>query len=451
MKFIPGMLKPFTQFSLVMGLVVMLVMSACSSPQSMETATTTTTATASPEPEPTSTLEPATATPEIMAGTVTIWHSLGDTEIQTLVRVIADFQNIYPDSQFDVLYLPEEILLNRYQMAHQEGRAPALLIGPLNWVPELASGDWVQDLEPILSPDLKEQINPAALQTAYSAGRLTALPYTMEGVVLYRNGNLVLETPATWDELVELSLNVTQGEVIGAYLDRGFYYSAGHLYANGGALFNPDGSPAFNSPEGLEWISLLQSFETAGPVDFLTDNDIERFKQSLVGFVVGTTTAREQLAEAVGSTNLKIDRWPAGLSGFVIPEMVYLNNQVSGMDANLAGLFLEFMLSPEAQLHFASIGRIPVVDLPEGAASTMDPLTQKAWAALLDGSPYPPDDLVELYSTALNEALQAIFRGDLTPQEGLSSAETVIMEAQAAAPDGVPPGNQNGEQENPYP
>jgi len=99
-------------------------------------------------------------------------------------------------------------------------------------------------------------------------------------------------------------------DVIGAYLDRGFFYSGGHLEGIEGLLMNPDGTPAFNSDKGLEWVGLLQSFDTFGAADFLTQGDLDRFKPRQVGYLIDSTTNRETIADAIGSQNLVIDSWP---------------------------------------------------------------------------------------------------------------------------------------------
>ncbi len=172
--------------------------------------------------------------PDITTGTVTIWHSLNDPDIATLVEIIADFQNQYPDSQFDVLYLPENIILERYKMAVQEGTGPSILLGPSSWVPELAENDLVSDLSSRLEPDLADRINSGALESGKSGDFQAGLPYSLDGVVLYRNQDIIPDAPTTWDELVSQARSVPEGEQIGAFLDRGFYFSGAHLEGLGG-------------------------------------------------------------------------------------------------------------------------------------------------------------------------------------------------------------------------
>lgn len=426
--------------TIVIILVTSLVLGACIPQQPIPTSVVNATQTklAVPTIQPPSSPSPSpTITPDILQGTITIWHSLSDEEIQTIVRIIADFQDLYPDTQFDVLYLPENILLDRYKMAVQEGRGPAILVGPAEWGPELSGGGWVVDLADMVSPELEDRINAAAFKAGTVARNdpqnavLAGIPFIMDGVVLYRNSSLILFAADSWETLLIESQSITQGEVIGGYLERGFYFSGGHLEGLGGLLINPDDTPAFNSEKGMEWLALLQSFEFAGATDFLTENDLERFMRGQVGYVIGLTTNREQLADAIGSQNLEIDPWPSFgegyLSGYLFPRLVYLNSRSDEYTQRLAWMFTEFMLAPSSQKYFTEIGRIPaVLD-----ARPDDPLIAQSINAMKGNVASPPPDLVELYRTALDEALLAVFSGGLTPQEALANAETVILEALA--------------------
>jgi ABC-type glycerol-3-phosphate transport system substrate-binding protein len=381
-------------------------------------------ATATPQP---------TATPDVTRGTVTIWHSLTDPDIATLVEIIADFQNQYPDSQFDVLYLPENIILERYKLALQEGTGPSILLGPSSWVPELVANGLVLNLDSRLLPDLAQRINTAALESGKADVFQAGLPYSLDGVVLYRNQNLVPDLPQTWEDLVEQAQSVPEGEQLGAFLDRGFFYSGANLEALGGSLMEPDGTPAFNSAEGLEWVSLLRAYENAGPTDFLTEQDVERFQSGQVGWIIAQSDIREALADQLGSQKLAIDPWPAyaqtHLAGYLTSDMIYLNPVGSPQTHDLAWLFAEHVLSAQSQARLSMIGLIPsVLDAP-----VEDPLIVQAVAALAGNFPYPADPNMELYRTALDTALQAIFTGGVEPEAALQEAASVIEQALAGS------------------
>lgn len=415
-------------------ILILSILAACSGEASFQQAALSVTVNPPATATAQITATPAlTATPDITKGTVTIWHSLNDPDIATLVEIIADFQNQYPDSQFDVLYLPENILLERYKMALQEGTGPAILLGPASWVPELAANGLVLDLSSRLSTELAERINAGALESGKAGAFQAGLPYSLDGVVIYRNQDIFLDNAQTWDDLVSQAQSVPEGEQIGAFLDRGFYYSGANLEALGGDLMYPDGTPAFNSEQGLEWVALLQSYENAGPTDFLTEQDIERFQLGQVGYIIAQSGIREALADQLGSQNLAIDPWPqyadTRLAGYLTSGIIYLNSLSSPETQELAWMFAQHILAPESQARLSMIGRIPaVLDAP-----VEDPLIKQAVTALDGNFPYPADPNMELYRTALDTALQAIFSGALAPEVALQEAADVIQEALAGA------------------
>jgi ABC-type glycerol-3-phosphate transport system substrate-binding protein len=70
---------------------------------------------------PTSLASP-TATLQVVQGTLTIWHSWNETQMPVMEEILQDFQAEYPEVLFDVLYIPQENLLTRFESAMLEGR-----------------------------------------------------------------------------------------------------------------------------------------------------------------------------------------------------------------------------------------------------------------------------------------------------------------------------------------
>jgi maltose-binding protein MalE len=313
--------------------------------------------------------------------------------------------------------------------AAQDETGPVMLLGPANWSPPLVEAGLVKDLNDLVDPALDERLNPAGREAGKVGGFQAGLPYTLDGVVLFRNNEMILSASDTWEDFIVNAQSVTEEDQVGAFLDRGFYYSGGHLLGIGGELMNPDGTPAFNSDKGLDWIDLLISFDQTGPTDFLTNQDFERFGQGLAGYLIETASNREALADQIGSQRLVIDRWPAygegQLSGFLTADLFYINVNTHPDSVRLAEIFGQYLLSPDAQARLSMVGMVPsVVDAP-----VEDPLIIEAIQALLDNVPYPTDPSIDLYRTALDQALLSIFSGSASPEEALMNAETVILES----------------------
>ncbi len=421
--------------------LVAITMTACSNPaiptESQQVATVVE-APALAEPPQSS---PPTPTEEVISGTISLWHSLETAQIAVLLRQIAAFQEDYPNVYFDVLYVPQIDLLASFEEAAREGSGPKILIGSGEWGPELYDQGMLAGLNALAGSDLLNTLNPAAAEAARYQDTLIGMPFWMDGVVLYRNRALIPRAAETFDELVLLSQEVDEAEVYGAYLERSIYFSGAHLYGLGGSIMDETGAPAFNSPEGLEWIELLLDFEQAGPADFFTDNDLNLFKEGKVGFLVDGTWNKNALLEAIGAANLAIDPWPifgrGGLSGFIRTENIYLSPRALDESHNLSWKFIELLMTPTAQSGLVDTGLIPVLSgAPEnpvaGQLVISDPLIAQAMRAMVNAEPYPINASINLYATSLDIALRSVFEGVASPAEALQGAENAILENLAA-------------------
>jgi arabinogalactan oligomer/maltooligosaccharide transport system substrate-binding protein len=378
-----------------------------------------------------------TPTEAIIQGTVTIWHAWEELQRPALQRIIYAFQTLYPDVQFDVQYVPALDLKGSFEAAAEEGNAPAVLIGPAEWGPDLFRKGLVADLSPLASPDLLDSLNQAARQEGVYKGRLIGIPQNIKGVVLYRNRKIIPQAPATLQDLIESARAVTKAEIVGAMLDRSFLYAGGHLYGLGGSLMDENGNPMFNDAKGVVWVNLLQSFTDAGPTDYFSDMDLNMFKEGRLGMFVDGTWNMKSLQEAIGADNLAIDPWPitsdGALSGFVQSENIYLGSHVQGQARDIAWLFIDYFMKPESQSALLDGGAIPAVKALPKDSQFNDPLISKAMTALAGGSPYPIQPEFALYTAPLDIALRSVFDGGVVAQEALQKAADEINSALTAS------------------
>jgi len=381
-----------------------------------------------------------TITPAVVSGTVSIWHSWEDPYVPALLRRIHEFNSLYPNVYFDVLYVPALDLRNAFDQAAQEGRGPTLLIGQAEWGPGLYDAGLAADLTNSVPADMLNALNPAAVGTGRYKEALVSVPIDIRGVVLYRNASIIAIAPSTFEELVSLAKDAAHGQTFGAVLDRSFFYSGAHLMGLGGRLMTPEGLPGFNDEKGLAWVSLLQAYSEAGPTEFFTDNDLNLFKEGHVGFIIDGTWNQGVLAEAIGAQNLAIDPWPiyagGALSGFVQAESIYLNPHTPEEEQSASLKFLQFFLSPQSQAAVAEVGLIPAlsgspVNLAASQVQITDRLTAQSMLALVDGTTYPVIPEMNAYSSQLDIALKSIFENGVPPQVALQRAEEAILAGSA--------------------
>ncbi|MEW6567487.1 MAG: extracellular solute-binding protein [Chloroflexota bacterium] len=380
-------------------------------------------------PPPVATEEPTEAP---LTGHITLWHAWKENEIASLNEVIAAFQALYPEVTIDVLYTPFDDLRGRFETAAATGEGPTVLIGASDWGPAFLDAGLVADLTPYVSADLLATINPAALGAVQYKGALIGLPQTIKGVLMFRNTLIIPEAPATWEDLVAAAQAATQGDVVGADLEYGFFFSAAQLTATGGALMDADGNPAFNNDAGVAWVNLLNSFKEAGPTEYYTDNDVNLFKAGLAGIIIDGSWNAAALAEAIGAENLAIDPWPAfgdsHLSGYVQTENIYLGANVTGDDMEASLAFIEFFLSPEAQALLADPTKAAHIPAVSGVEVT-DPLQQQMIAAFAQGTAFPVIPEMGAYWGPMDTALKSVFDEGADPATALQTAYDAIVAA----------------------
>lgn len=385
--------------------------------------------------------EPAalTATSALPQGTITLWHSWDESQVPVLVSIITAFRKQYPDIQFDVLYVPPDVLRDRMETDTRDGIGPTLLIGPAEWGPSLFDAGVIADLSPLAGKPFLESINAPALGTGRYKDALVSLPYSMQGVVLYRNLNIMPQGPNTFQDLVNLAQSSQQGDVQGAILDRGFLYSGADLFGLGGQLMDDNGDPVFDSAKGLAWIDLLRAFQQAGAVSFNDDQDLNYFRQDKAGIIIDGTWNRVAISDTLGMENVAVDPWPAyadgHLSGFVQANSLFMSSSAQGNPRLAAWEFVKYFLSAQAQESLPAIGQIPVLkNVPVD-----DPIISQAMKAMEGGTTYPVRPEMSVYTAPLDGAIKAIFSDGVAPQDALQSATDAVRAALSALPNNTNP------------
>lgn len=114
------------------------------------------------------------------------------------------------------------------------------------WTGEFAENGWIEELED-LRADAEGASLPGPLESGQFQGTQWALPLLVGAGFLYYRTDLVDgEPPRTWDELVEMGLQISEEEGVHAYAAQGASYEGlvvnylEYLWSAGGDLFNED-------------------------------------------------------------------------------------------------------------------------------------------------------------------------------------------------------------------
>jgi arabinogalactan oligomer/maltooligosaccharide transport system substrate-binding protein len=337
--------------------------------------------------------------------------------------VILAFQVSHPTIQVNTQQVPYEDLHDTFVAAMATHQGPTLLIGSADWGAEFWDNHLIADVSTLASADLLDTIHDTAIPAVQYKGALIGLPHTTKGVVMFRNTSIIPDPVTTYQELVTAAQEAAHDDVVGANLERGFFFAAGHLHGLGGQLMNDRGCPAFNNQKGIDWVNLLDSFDDAGPTVYYTDEDIELFKAGKAGFIIDGTWNMGNIAGAINIADLAIDPWPTPLSGYVQVENIYLNADVTGAERADGWAFMEYLLSPQAQELMLDGGHIPVVS----GVTIADPLMQQAVDTFAGGTIFPVLPQLGAYWVPMDTALLAVFNGTAEPAQALQQASDTII------------------------
>jgi arabinogalactan oligomer/maltooligosaccharide transport system substrate-binding protein len=387
---------------------------------------------------PVATEEPAAteAPPEEaggVSGTITIWHSLKDNEMASMNEIMAAFQANNPDVQFDVLFVPHEDLRGKFETAAATGSGPTILFGSADWGPPFYDALLVTDLTGMADQALLDSINPAALEAVRYKDALVGMPWGIKGVVLYRNTSIIPEAPATFEEMIAAAQEATQGDVLGADFERGYFFSAAHITGCGGKVMEPNGDPAFNNEAGVCWLNLFKAVQDAGiPGEVNNDNDVNLFKAGKVGMIIDGSWNMASLAEAIGEENLVIDPWPAteggNLSGFVQTDNIYLSANAVDEDLEAGWAFIAFLLSPESQAILADPTKAGAIPSVTGVEVT-NRIQQEASVAFEKGTAFPVIPEMGAYWSPMETAIKSVLDEGADPATALQQAFDAITAA----------------------
>lgn len=211
------------------------------------------------------------------------------------------------------------------------------------WFPRFAHEQFLTDLTPLLQrrgqsgPDSDFiEASVALCRHPYQTGSLYALPYVGNSQLFFYRKDLFekysLKEPLTWNDVLAAAKTIHENETTGAngskihgYVMRAAQGNAAVadfmpiFWAFGGEMFDPNGKPTVNSPQGIAALEFM----------------LELGKYSPPGYV--SFNAAEVGAHLLQGTAAMSINWPAWLSSFSDPS----KSKVIGK--------MEFTTLPDAQ------------------------------------------------------------------------------------------------------
>lgn len=179
-------------------------------------------------------------------------------------NITAEFEQANPNIDVELDFVAYEALHDKIVTAatSKAGTYDVVLMDCI-WPAEFAAAEFILDVTDRIPEEVRQDIWPGAMEAVTYQGKLYGMPWLNDVLYLYYNQEMLKEAgfdapPKTWQELREMAMAAKEKGLVKYPFIEYFQQDEGltiafayYLFAFGGEFFNPDNTPAFNSPEGL--------------------------------------------------------------------------------------------------------------------------------------------------------------------------------------------------------
>jgi maltose-binding protein MalE len=363
--------------------------------------------------------------------TLTIWHSWADAEADLLDEWVATFE-AQSDIDVETRFIPFDELRNTYTNAVSTGEGPDMVIGQADWAGgESDAGTILPISDLIAETELEANLTEAAWDLMAVEGTRYGVPVTLDGVALYYNRDFIDDddVPETFEEMIELGLELTEGDDLGLLFNAGFYQTAGIYFALGGQLFDPASFENLWNTDDAAVEFLQRHLQVYEADNSLVTGDNALFRNGQAAMIIdgswNLNTYREDLGDSLGLTLLPAvdgEPWAPFFGG----KGFFISNISDNVDAALE--FLTFVTSPEQLATGSAVaGHIP----PTDAVEVEDPYIATFSQQFALGVALPTVGM-DPYWTPLGDAILAVTEGGESPEDAAANAEENILDLAGA-------------------
>ena len=370
-----------------------------------------------------------------MSGELVLWHGWTGAEADTLNNdVLPAWTTANPGVEVQALAVPFDQLKNKFTTDALTGGGPDLVVGPLDWVGELATAEAIAPLDEMATAEVTSAFIPAVVEALKFDGKLYGMPESFETVALYYNTDLAPTAPATTAEVDELSAAMAEG-TYGLAMYSDFYHPAGYLFGFGGTLFDAENKSTLDSPETVAFLNWIAGFNTK-PGLFQQNDDAgisSLFKEGKAAMVINGPWAlgdyKGALADKVAVAPLPLisEAGDAAPKPFLGVKHIMMNANLEGDQAALAFEFMKFFTGPESVGPLAAkAGHLPANTSVDVSA---DPAAQAFIKQGESVTPMPSiPEMGQVWEPA-GAMITSVISGDSTAEEAATEAQEKINNA----------------------
>lgn len=306
-----------------------------------------------------------------------------DSNREAAVNGAADEYEAATGNTVDVVVKEFDDIRADFNAQVPTGEGPDITVGAHDWLGEFYANGVVA---PVELGDASADFNSVAVDAFTYEGQVYGLPYAIENVAMIRNADLVDETPATFDEMIEMgkSAGTTYPFLIqtGPEGDPYTYYPFQTSF--GAPVFNQNDDGSYSAELGLggeagaafaQWLADKgEAGEGVLDTNINYDVAIDAFRNGESPYILGGPWMIQEFADA--GINLAVDPIPApgpnpaqpfvGVQGFYISAQA--GNPIAAND-----FLINYMGTEDVQVAIYEAGnRTPALTAAADAISDDD-------------------------------------------------------------------------------
>jgi multiple sugar transport system substrate-binding protein len=361
-----------------------------------------------------------------------------------LENLVKDFESKYPNINVELQVVNWDILDGVYTTMISRNQPPDLLY--TNIYAHFAKDGLLNDMEDILSPELKAKFYPSFMEMDRWNGVQYAVPFVASIRELYYNKDVfeaagLSELPSTWSELTlaaQKIVNTGKAEGFGVDLtDNESYAYLSYFFFGGGGGWLKNGEWAINSPENVEGLTFLKQLYDKGLTDSeptITTRDEkhrilgnDKLGMMISGNYFPSVVPKEfpGLKWGVGPIPVKDGQSPIA---FGVHDML-MSFKTEHTNKEAISKFLDFLYDDAWYEEFIlREGFLPVTKTVGDKVSAKDKIIQAHMNSINNAMFYPVNH--EEWSTVLASARimgPAVLSNRMSPQEALDQLQRIAL------------------------
>jgi arabinogalactan oligomer / maltooligosaccharide transport system substrate-binding protein len=272
-----------------------------------------------------------------VTASLTIWAD--DTRAPVLLELAREFE-----AEYGVALVVEQIadIRDQFRIAAPAGEGPDIIIIPHDQIGELIESGLLATVD----LGAKEAMfREEAVAAFFYDGEQYGMPYATENLAFFRNTDLVPDEPATWEEVYEIAVALTEdGSVSEGFILSGTTYDAFPIQtAFGGYIFGRDAEGNYDpsdvgvdSDGMIEAISFIDRLVEEELMGQSTDWDTAHvlFENGETPFIMAGPWALTRIRES--GVPYAISAFPEGTAGRGVPFLGVQGFVINALSDNIA-------------------------------------------------------------------------------------------------------------------